>query len=138
LPSRPHPNEAGHERGRHIERRLFDSLAQAQHNGRITAFLQPDALVIPNAGPPFLVEVKGQAAFEPPPFRGHGLPVSQAIRYEQVRLSTRLRTLLIVYDDDGRHHAWLDTLEHGQHFDTRGTIKTPRRIYPLTGFRHAA
>lgn len=117
---------------------MQSELSEAERQGRVSAYLQPDALVLPCLGRPFLCEAKSQEAFQSPPFDGHGLPVWQATRYEQVRLATRLRTLLVVYDDHVRYSAWLDELEQGDHFDTAGTVKWPRRIYPLASFERRA
>lgn len=136
LPSNPHPDEAGHARGAHIEARLHEELARARDRGVIATFFLPDAVVLTNAGEVYFIEAKAQDHFEAPPFNGQGLPVDQARRYEQVRLATRIRTLFVVYDGQQRMSCWLDQLEGGKHFDTAGTIKTRRRIYPLTNFPH--
>jgi hypothetical protein len=137
VPSDPHPSPGGHQRGWRGEARLQRDLRRAQDANLISAFLQPEAVVVPVAGYPFMVEAKDQEHFEAPPFDGHGLPVWQAMRYEQVRLATRMRTVLTVYEGDVRYKAWLDELEAGDHFDTAGTVKWPRRVYPLTGFRRS-
>lgn len=109
-------------------------LCRARDEGRISDFLQPDALAIGHDGKPFLIEFKGQDRFEAPPFAGHGLPVTQARRYEQVRLASGVRTLIVVRETGGTMRQWLDVLEDGEHFDTAGTVKTPRRVYPVSSY----
>jgi hypothetical protein len=133
-PLRPHPTDAGNLRGRNIEHRLLSRLQASKEAGRIGMYLQADAVVLDADGDVFFVEAKGQSAFTAPPFDGHGLPVAQALRYKLIHAAKGIRTKLIVWDDDAVWWQWLDVLEDGEHFDTKGTIKTPRRIYPLTNF----
>ena len=136
-PREPHPRPQAHERGRHIEDRLLKRLRTAKQTGTVYQYLQPDAVVVNRDGQLFFVEAKGQAVFKSPPFDGHGLPVAQALRYMFVHKAHGIRTQFIVWDDTTCWWQWLDVLEDGQHHDTPGTIKTPRRIYPLTSFIRA-
>jgi len=133
-----HPSPAAHQRGWRGELRLQRELDQLVAEGRIQAFMQPEALVIPAADAPFLIEAKDQDRFKAPPFDGHGLPVWQVALYERARAATGLRTMFLVYDGPDCFRAWLDELERGPHFDTAGTIKRPRRIYPLTSYARRA
>ena len=133
-PREPHPRPEAHRRGRHIEERLLKRLRTAKQTGTVYQYLQPDAIVVNRDGQLFFVEAKGQSAFTAPPFDGHGLPRDQALRYMFVHKAHGIRTQFIVWDDDTCWWQWLDVLEDGPHHDTQGTIKTPRRIYPLTSF----
>lgn len=135
MPSNPHPDQNGHERGRFIEGVLRAELDEARERGEILLYLQPDALVLDARGQAFLVEAKGQDCFRSPPFDGHGLPIAQLDRYEWWRAETGQPCLFKVYDRAERYDQWLHVLEAGDHFDTAGTVKTPRRIYPLSSFR---
>jgi hypothetical protein len=85
-----------------------------------------------------LVEVKNQECFEPPPFYGHGLPLWQVKARLRFQEETGIRAVLLVREKgtDAVHWQWLDVLERGEFFDTKGT--NPRRVYPLTAFREAA
>lgn len=134
-PLRPEPDDAGHLRGRHIEQRLWSFLSNERQRGSVRLFSQPDVLAVDVHGRPFLIETKGQDYFTAPPFDGHGLPLDQLRRYEEIRAASGLRTLFMVWDQLGLCLQWLDVLEGGQHHDLPGTIKTPRRIYPLTSFQ---
>lgn len=138
-PLRPDPDEAGHRRGRHIEDQLLNTLRDAQARGVIEGFLQPDAVVLTKTGGIYFVEAKSQDHYEAPPFDGHGLPRSQVRGYMKVWLRTKpkIRTWFVVYDGDRRYDEWLDHLEDGgddDRHDTPGTIKSVRRIYPLSRF----
>lgn len=135
MPRNP-PTSEEHRRGRHIEERLLRILCDARTR-RGLDFSQPDALVSLADGTVFLVEVKAQDMFTPPPFYGHGLPVPQAERYMRIRELTGLRTLLMVWDEQpGRCQGWLDELENGRYHDTNGARRaSPRRIYDIESFR---
>jgi len=136
-PAEPHPRPEAHLRGRHIEDRLLARLKEAQTNGTVYQFLLPDSVVINRDGQLFFVEAKAQSRFEAPPFDGHGLPVAQANRYAFIFAAYKIRTQLIVWDDETCWWQWMDVLEAGRHFETAGTIKTPRRIYPISSFIRA-
>lgn len=136
-PLEPHPRPEADKRGRHIEDRLLQRLRDAKNAGRIYQYMQPDAIVQGRDGQLFFIESKGQSAFTAPPFDGHGLPRDQALRYMFVYKAHGIRTQLIVWDDETVWWQWIDTLEEGEHYDTAGTIKTVRRIYPLTSFNRA-
>jgi hypothetical protein len=133
-PLQRHPTPAGDARGRRGAIRLERVLRALRDAGRIEDYLQPDAIVLVGGGA-FMVEAKDQDHFEAPPFDGHGLPVTQAGKYEGVRAAVGMRTWFVVYDNGNVYAAWLDELEAVEHFDTAGIVKTPRRIYPLSSFR---
>ncbi|MCA1781890.1 MAG: hypothetical protein LC679_06860 [Intrasporangiaceae bacterium] len=136
-PREPNPRPKADVRGRHIEDRLRVRLRDAKNTGRLHQYMQPDAVVSGRDGQLFFVEAKGQSAFKAPPFDGHGLPRDQALRYMFIFELYGIRTQLIVWDDNTCWWQWIDALEQGQHFDTSGTIKTVRRIYPLSSFVRA-
>lgn len=125
------PSAEALERGRWAEEKERLRLVDEYEKGRVLWFCRPEWIVYETEGPHF-VEVKGQEAFEPPPFKGHGLPLRQVRTYEHLRVLTGWRTRLIVHDPSGyRYSAWLDELETGPHFDTGVSM---RRIYPLELF----
>lgn len=133
MPLDPHPSPAGHLRGRAIEDRLLRHLVAMRGRRVVEDFRQPDALAF-DADRAYLIERKAQDRFVPPPFYGHGLPVTQADRYARIHEVAGLRTLFLVFDEVGVCMQWLDALELGRVHQTAGTIKTPRRIYDLAGF----
>lgn len=142
-PSHPDPTPEDNEKGVQMERKLYGSLYQAITSRKIAAFGKPDAMVITNDGRFFLVEYKFQERFEPGncggvkvDFYGHGLPKSQAEKYMRIYRDHKVRTLLYVVEPSGWiFKGWLDGLESkGVYFDTPGTVKTVRRIYPLFNF----
>ena len=95
---------------------------------------QPDAISL-EKGAYVLNEVKHQEAYEPPPFRGHGLPIWQVQARLDFWRKTGVRARLIVKEKGTGdiYSQWLDVLESGARHDTHG--KKPRRIYPLSSFR---
>lgn len=95
---------------------------------------QPDALSLEN-GEWILNEVKHQEAFEPPPFKGQGLPRWQINTRIGFWRMTGIRVRLIIKEKgtDIIYSQWLDVLEEGKFFDTHG--KKPRRIYPIENFK---
>ena len=102
-------------------------------NRNIEVF-QPDAISF-EKGKYILNEIKHQEHYKKPPFNGHGLPIWQVNARLSFSISTGIRTRLIIKekDKDIIYFQWLDVLECGESFDTKG-IKT-RRIYPLTSFK---
>lgn len=135
-PSNPHPTAEADRRGQRGEDRLRHELTAARASGLVVRFFRPEWFVEGADGTVFIVEAKAQEIFKKPPFDGHGLPVHQAKNYIALYQRTGIRTLLRVYDPAGwRYSAWLDELEAGEHFDTRGTIKTPRRVYRIESFK---
>lgn len=81
-----------------------------------------------------LVEVKHQEIFEPPPFRGHGLPLWQVKARLKFQKETGVVAILLILDMLTKKWYWqrLDRLESGEYFDTIGL--SPRRIYKLNNF----
>lgn len=137
-PRNPKPTVEEIQRGVEREQIYFvRQLEIAVEERRIAAYAKPDAVVATHTGDVYMVEFKYQEMFEAPPFDGHGLPVKQANRYERIRSTSDLRTLLWVNDPRARtdYMAWLDTLEGGLKFTTKGSVKTPRRVYPLDRFK---
>jgi len=134
-PSSPEPTPEADARGGRIEKHLFRLLCKRLERGDIEAFCQPDAIVVKKDGI-YLVETKCQEHFRPPPFPGHGLPLAQVRNYMAIHEKTggQVRTKLVIWDKKRIYSQWIDALEEGEHFDTSGTIKHTRRIYPLESF----
>ena len=93
---------------------------------------QPDALSLEN-GSWVLNEVKNQEVFEPPPFKGHGLPIWQVSARMGFWRMTGIRVRLIIKESgtDKIYWQWLDVLEKGEFTDTG---KTSRRVYPISNY----
>lgn len=86
----------------------------------------------------YLVEVKHQEVFVPPPFYGHGLPRWQVNARLKFYEETGIRPILMVIEKPmkGVYFQYLDKLdESGDYFDTRG--RHPRRVYNLDQFVNA-
>lgn len=98
-----------------------------------TKCFQPDVISFEN-GEWVVNEVKHQEAYEPPPFRGHGLPRWQIETRIGFWILTGIRIRLVIKEKGSNlvYWQWLDILEKGEFFDTFG--KKPRRIYPLESF----
>lgn len=82
-----------------------------------------------------LNEIKNQEPFNPPPFKGQGLPFWQVKARMKFYEDTGIRCRLIIFDPLNKGEVlwqWLDILERGQHHDTHG--EKPRRIYPVENF----
>lgn len=133
FPSTREPSAAANIRGRNIENKLFNNLVAGVDRGSIEMFCQPDAIAIGKDGP-FFIEAKGQDRFLAPPFDGHGMPVRQVENYMKLYKTTGMPTQFLVWEDNVSFWQWLHVLESGESFDTAGTVKTPRRIYPLSAF----
>lgn len=95
---------------------------------------QPDAISLED-GEYVLNEIKHQEFYKYPPFDGHGLPLWQIEARINFYLKTKIRCRLVIIEkvSDIIYSQWLDLLEKGEFFDTKG-IK-PRRIYPTTSFK---
>ena len=80
-------------------------------------------------------EIKGQEPFEPPPFKGHGLPYWQVKESAELLRDLNVRTYLMIKDtkDNVWYGNFLDELEKGEFIDTHG--QNPRRIYNLKEFK---
>lgn len=96
-------------------------------------FQSPDWLAKNPEGKTETIEVKYKKLYEPPPFWGAGLNVSQVKRRTQLLKELGLRTYLIVFakGTDEVYGAYLDELEKGIFYDTRNGI----RIYPIDHFK---
>lgn len=133
MKTRRPPTQQEHLRGRQMEQAMLRYLSDLRDRSEINTFGQPDAIYMRH-GKLYLVEVKRQSVYTAPPFDGHGLPVDQALRYRLIHEATKIRTLLIVWDDNTCWMQWVDLLERGPSHDTSGTNTGPRRIYPLDSF----
>lgn len=77
------------------------------------------------------VEVKHKEAFEPPPFKGHGMEVWKVNRRLEFENKYGIKAYFLIFDIDGTTYGqYLSELEKGKHFDTRNGI----RIYDIEGF----
>lgn len=78
------------------------------------------------------IEVKHKDAFEPPPFKGHGMEVWKVKRRLRFEEDFGIKAYLLVFDTDGSIYGqYLFKLESGEHFDTRKGI----RIYIIDSFK---
>ena len=94
---------------------------------------QSDLMVKGTDGQYFVVEVKHQDKFVPPPFEGHGLPPYQVDARMAFHEATGIRCFFLVFDKDGEHiyGQWLDKLEDGE---KAKTATGKRTIYPIRRF----
>lgn len=81
-----------------------------------------------------VIEVKHQESFEPPPFKGHGLPKWQIDARLNFQNETGIRALLFITDKTTKIIYWqyMDKLIKGNKFQTNG--KNPRIIFPLESY----
>lgn len=81
-----------------------------------------------------VIEVKHQEPFEPPPFKGHGLPKWQIDARLQFQNETGIRALLFITDKVTNIIYWqyMDKLMEGNKFQTNGA--KPRIIFPLENY----
>lgn len=137
MPLDPHPTAEADAMGQIAERlwRRDVRATDARYGIADGYVLLADNVHRPHSHRFYLVEVKAAQAYEPPPWRGHGLDAAQADRYMEIYRLCAIRTRLVIYDPEGyRYAAWIDDLERDESITTAGTIKRPRRIYPLTSF----
>lgn len=86
----------------------------------------------------YLVEVKHQEVFTPPPFYGHGLPKWQIKTRLQFYKDTGIRPILLVIEKPmkGVYYQYLDVLnQSNDYIDTKG--RKPRRVFNLDLFVNA-
>lgn len=104
------------------------------NNAGYANMFQPDWIVPSKTNGYVMLEVKKQARFEPPPFEGHGLPYWQVKARIEFQLTTGVRAALLIIEKETSAVFWqyLDVLEKGEHYDTKGS--SPRRVYPLDSF----
>lgn len=97
---------------------------------------QPDAISL-EANGYVLNEVKHQEPFKKPPFDGHGLPRWQINARMKFYKATKIRCRLVIKEKPSNkiYWQWLDVLEKGEFFDTKGA--KPRRIYNINLFKLA-
>lgn len=81
-----------------------------------------------------VIEVKHQEPFEPPPFKGHGLPKWQIDARLQFQNETGIRALLFIRDKITEIIYWqyMDKLMEGNKFQTNGM--NPRIIFPIENY----
>jgi hypothetical protein len=81
-----------------------------------------------------VIEVKHQEPFEPPPFKGHGLPKWQIDARLQFQNETGIRALLFIRDKITEIIYWqyMDKLMEGNKFQTNGM--KPRIIFPIENY----
>lgn len=81
----------------------------------------------------YAAEIKSRELFNPPPFLGTGLDITQLNLRKQIFDDLCIDTYLIVFEKDTERTYWqrLSVLESGEYFDTRNGI----RIYPITNFK---
>ena len=87
----------------------------------------------------YIVEVKHQEVYIPPPFYGHGLPKHQIRFRMKMYEQNGARPIFLVIEKSNNpnfegkiYYQYLDVLENTEHFDTRGA--NPRRIYNVEHF----
>jgi hypothetical protein len=81
----------------------------------------------------YCVEVKHQDAYDPPPFKGHGLPAYQADMRMKFQKEVGPRCMFLVIDSDGSvYWQWLDVLEQTKFIETKNNH---RRIYDIKYFK---
>lgn len=119
--------------GREAEGHLRIELVRAMNAGLIRGVAFPDAVVLSMCGFLYGIELKATERFTPPPFEGQGPPVAQVGYYRT--LEPFMATLVVVREPSGgEFRQWLHVLDAGARFDTRGTNKTPRRVYPIENY----
>ena len=79
----------------------------------------------------FAAEIKHRELFEPPPFFGTGLDLSQLKLRKQLYEDLGIDTYLIVFVGDTVYSERLSVLEKGEYFDTKNGI----RIYDIKSFK---
>jgi len=81
-----------------------------------------------------LVEIKHQEVYEPPPFRGHGLPKWQIDARLEFQKEMNIRAILFIIDKMTKIIYWqyMDVLMVGNKFQTNGL--KPRIIFPLESY----
>ena len=135
MPLGPEPSRHDEQRGHAAERLLHQQLRALVAQRRLRAVAFPDAVVVPWWSEPIAIELKHASHYTSPPFDGHGLPVLQAQEYMSVHATSGIDTRLVVWEPGGVcWHRLLSSLEAGEHFDTSGRWKFPRRVYPLSSF----
>lgn len=87
----------------------------------------------------YIVEVKHQEIYKPPPFYGHGLPKHQIEFRLKMYEKNGARPIFMVIEKDKSDYfkgniyfQYLDVLNKTDYFDTRGA--SPRRIYNIIHF----
>lgn len=110
------------------EQKLFKFLINKGFN-----CFQPD-IIGEKEGIYYLFECKHQERFEPPPFKGHGLPLWQVKARLKFQEKFGIKCILVIFDKKTGEvfSQLLEVLEKGKHIDTKGL--KPRRIYPIENF----
>ena len=77
------------------------------------------------------VEVKHKDAFQPPPFRGHGMEIWKVKKRLEFEKEHKIYAYFLIFDTDGTTYGqFLSLLERGEFFDTKKGI----RIYNIKNF----
>ena len=81
-----------------------------------------------------VIEIKHQEVFDPPPFKGHGLPKWQIDTRLEFQKETGIAALLFIVDKISKVIYWqyMDKLMKGKQFQTKGL--KPRIIFPLESY----
>jgi hypothetical protein len=81
-----------------------------------------------------LAEIKHQEIFEPPPFKGHGLPIWQIEDRLKFYKETNIEPWLFVVDKETNiiYYQSFVKLMQNEYFDTKG--KKPRRVFNINSF----
>ena len=88
--------------------------------------------IFQKGGDYYLVEVKHQEIFQPPPFYGHGLPKWQIKARLEFYKRTGIRPILLVIEKPKKavYAQYLDVLNNSNNFiDTKGS--SPRRVFNI-------
>jgi hypothetical protein len=117
------------------EKVVFEYLQEKKAKQNIQIII-PDFLLVIGQNL-IVIEVKVKERFKPPPFEGHGLPISQVKKYMFLYKKWGIKTFLIVIEPN-TNMVWgqyLDVLEKGKHYITHlkkivvYSLKSFRRIY---------
>ena len=103
-------------------------------------FIYQNLMIQTNVGAWILAEIKHSEYFKKGgqcKFNGHGLTIWQKDKRLEFQKETGIRVLLVIVEKghEGKiiYQQFLDILEEGVFFDTKG--KTKCRIYPLKNFK---
>lgn len=111
------------------EQKAFDFFKEK----RMKCF-QSDLIVRNKDGSYFVVEVKYQDIFEPPPFYGHGLPDYQVQARMEFYEKTKIPCLFLVFDknDIDIYYNWLHVLNDGHKIYT---LNRGRVVFDIDNFK---
>lgn len=117
-------NDIGRE-GERIAREILKNIF------KVDSLMQADWM-FEKDGEWYCVEVKHQEAYEPPPFKGHGLPAYQADMRMRFQREVGPKCIFLVIDADGSiYWQWLEELEKTNYIETKNN---QRRVYDIRHF----